>query len=81
LTFCKQNDIILKKEGVHIMDANTIIQLVGSLGFPIVMCGALFWRMVKSDEQHKAEMDKLSEALNNNTIALTKLSDKLEKGD
>lgn len=61
------------------MDANTIIQLVGSLGFPIVMCGALFWRMVKFDEQHKAEMDKLSEALNNNTIALTKISDKLEK--
>ena len=61
------------------MDANTIIQIVGSLGFPIVMCGALFWRMVKSDEQHKSEMDKLSEALNNNTIALTKLSDKLDK--
>nr|DAT06760.1 MAG TPA: YvrJ protein family protein [Caudoviricetes sp.] len=61
------------------MDANTIIQLVGSLGFPIVMCGALFWRMVKSDEQHKAEMDKLSEALNNNTNALTKLSDNLDK--
>lgn len=61
------------------MDANTIIQLVGSLGFPIVMCSALFWRMVKSDEQHKAEMDKLSEALNNNTIALTKLSDNLDK--
>nr|DAP57898.1 MAG TPA: YvrJ protein family protein [Caudoviricetes sp.] len=61
------------------MDANTIIQLVGSLGFPIVMCGALFWRLVKSDEQHKAEMDKLSEALNNNTIALTKISDRLDK--
>lgn len=61
------------------MDANTIIQLVGSLGFPIVMCGALFWRMVKSDEQRKAEMDKLNEALNNNTIALTKLSDNLDK--
>lgn len=61
------------------MDANTVIQLVGSLGFPIVMCGALFWRMVKSDEQHKEEMDKLSVALNNNTIAITKLSDNLDK--
>ena len=61
------------------MDANTIIQLVGSLGFPIVMCGALFWRMVKSDELHKEEMDKLSMALNNNTIAITNLSDKLDK--
>lgn len=61
------------------MDANTIIQVVGSLGFPIVMCGGLFWRMIISDEQHKAEMDKLSEALNNNTLAITKLSDKLNK--
>lgn len=61
------------------MDVNSIIQLVGSLGFPIVMCGALFWRMVKSDEQHKEEMTKMSEALNNNTSALVKLTEKLEK--
>lgn len=62
------------------MDANAIIQIVGSLGFPIVMCGALFWRQVKSDEQHREEMDKLSEALNNNTQAIIKLSDNLNKG-
>lgn len=62
------------------MDANSIIQLVGSLGFPIVACGALFWRMIKSDEQHKEEMAKMSEALNNNTSALVKLTEKLEKG-
>ena len=62
------------------MDANTLIQLVGSLGFPIVACVALFWRMVKSDEQHKEEMNKISEALNNNTTALVKLAEKLEKG-
>lgn len=59
------------------MDVNTLIQLVSSLGFPIVCCGALFWKIVKTDEQHKEEMDKVTEALNNNTIALTKLSDKL----
>ena len=59
------------------MDVNTLIQLVTSLGFPIVCCGALFWKMVKTDEQHKEEMDKVTEALNNNTIALTKISDKL----
>jgi hypothetical protein len=56
-----------------------MIQLVGSLGFPIVACGALFWRMIKSDEQHKEEMNKMSEALNNNTSALVKLTEKLEK--
>lgn len=61
------------------MDVNTLIQLVGSLGFPIVACGALFWRMVKSDEQHKEEMNKMSEALNNNTNAIVKLTEKLAK--
>ena len=61
------------------MDVNSLIQLVGSLGFPIVSCGALFWRMVKSDEQHKEEMNKMSEALNNNTSALVKLTERLDK--
>ena len=61
------------------MDVNVLIQLVGSLGFPIVACGALFWRMVKSDEQHKEEMNKMSEALNNNTAALVKLTEKIDK--
>lgn len=61
------------------MDVNVLIQLVGSLGFPIVACGALFWRMVKSDEQHKEEMNKMSEALNNNTNALVQLTEKLYK--
>lgn len=61
------------------MDVNALIQLVGSLGFPIVACGALFWRMVKSDEQHKEEMNKISEALNNNTSALVKLTERLDK--
>lgn len=57
------------------MDVSTITSLVSSIGFPIVMCGALFWKMNKQDEQHKEEMDKVTEALNNNTIALTKLID------
>lgn len=61
------------------MDVNALIQLVGSLGFPIVACLALFWRMIKSDEQHKEELCKMSEALNNNTTALVKLTEKLEK--
>ena len=60
---------------------NATIQAISTLGFPIVMCGALFWRQIKSDEQHKEEMTKLSEALNNNTLALTVLTDKLEKGE
>lgn len=61
------------------MELNTLVQLIGSLGFPIVMCGALFWKMNKTDEQHKEEMAKMSEALNNNTKAILKLTEKLER--
>ena len=61
------------------MDVNVLIQLIGSLGFPFVACGALFWHMVKSDDQHKEEMDKMSEAINNNTAALLKLTEKIDK--
>lgn len=59
------------------MDANTIVQLIGSLGFPIVCCIALFWRMIKSDENHKTEIERLTDALNNNTLVLQQLSDLL----
>ena len=59
------------------MDVTVITQLIGSVGFPIAACIALFYRMNKQDEQHKEEMTKITESLNNNTIALTRLSEKL----
>ena len=62
------------------MDVTTITQLIGSLGFPITCCIALFWRMIKSDENHKTEIDKLTDALNNNTLVLQQLSDLLKGG-
>lgn len=54
-----------------------VIQMIRDLGFPIAVAVALFWKNIKSDEQHKAEMDKMTEALNNNTLALTELKDKI----
>lgn len=63
------------------MDVSGLIQIVGSLGFPIAACIAVFWYLMKESENHKEEVNKLSEALQNNTIALTKLCDELEKGD
>lgn len=61
------------------MDMSSIVQIIGSLGFPIAACIAVFWYLMKESESHKAEVNKLSEALQNNTLALTKLCDELEK--
>lgn len=63
------------------MDVSSIVQVIGSLGFPIAACIAVFWYLMKESENHKAEVTKLSEALQNNTLALTKLCDELEKGE
>lgn len=59
------------------MDTNGIVQLVSSLGFPIACCIAMFWQNNKLNESHKAEVSKLNEAINNNTIALNHIIDKL----
>ena len=48
------------------MDYNTIVTLVGSLGFPIVACIALFWMM-------NTTMKEFKETVAENTNAMTEL--------
>ena len=59
------------------MDINAITQIIASLGFPIAACVAMFWQNNKLNESHKEEVSKLNEAINNNTIALNHIIDKL----
>lgn len=54
-----------------------IVSIITQLGFPVAMCLLLFWYITKKDEAHKEEIDKMSEAVNNNTIVMQKLIDKL----
>lgn len=62
------------------MDVATISQLIGTLGFPIVCCGAMFWLVVRKDTQHAEEIAAMKAAIDNNTIALIKLTDKIDNG-
>lgn len=59
------------------MDANAIASLVGSLGFPIVCCGALFWYQNKTMKEFSEKVEKavkeLSQSISSNTDATTKL--------
>lgn len=63
------------------MDYSQIVTLIQTVGFPIVMCGALFWYMIKQREQHKQETDKMTEALNNNTAILSELVTLMKERD
>lgn len=58
-----------------------IVSVISSVGFPITTALILLWYIYDSNNKHKEEIDKMSEALNNNTIAITKLLDKLGGGN
>lgn len=73
-----------------------IATLLGSYAFPVVACIAMAWYVKDSsdknrettkqlNERHTTEMlafkDEIKEALNNNTLALNKLCEKLGKED
>lgn len=51
-----------------------ITTFISNVGFPIACCAALFWYVYK-------QQDKMRESLDNNTTALTKLVERLDKKD
>ena len=55
------------------MDEQVITTMIGSLGFPIVMCIIMIKLIFTMEESHKEEIDALKESLNNNTNVLTRL--------
>lgn len=71
------------------MAINDIVSLVSTVGFPIVACLGLGWYVKYTTDQNNAEVkemrveyqtqiDKVTEALNNNTLALQRLCDKFD---
>lgn len=61
------------------MDYTTFVQLIANVGFPIACCIALFITLKNSDKNHKEEMLKMTQALENNTNAIRELSNKIDK--
>lgn len=59
------------------MTINDATTLISSVGFPICMCGAMFWYMIKENEAHKTESSEMKSAINALEIAITKLTDKI----
>lgn len=59
------------------MSPDAIISLVGSLGFPIVCCGALFYQQNKTmrdfNEKMDASVKELSTNIAQNTLAVNTL--------
>lgn len=74
------------------MDVQGVLQAITTVGFPIVCCGAMMWYVKYStdmnrdevsrlNEQHKQELTEVTQAINNNTVALTQLCDIVKQGE
>lgn len=74
------------------MTVQDVLNAITTVGFPIVCCVAMGWyvkystdqnkeEVAKLNEQHKQEMSEVTQAINNNTIALQKLCDLMKTED
>lgn len=70
---------------------NEIVRLISTVGFPIVACLLLGWyvkyqtdsyrsEVQDIQKEHREEVQKMTEAINNNTVALTQLCEKIKEG-
>lgn len=68
-----------------------IIQLISNVGFPIAACMFMAWYVKDTSakqwqeisdmtERHNDDIDKMTAAINNNTLAVQILCEKLSKG-
>ena len=52
-----------------------VVNLITSLGFPIVVAGALFWYINKKDRMHTDEINSFRESFSMNTKVLSELKE------
>ena len=60
------------------MDLSTVTNLISTIGFPIAISLVLMWYIMKLNDAHSNEVRALTSALNNNTVILQRVCDKLD---
>lgn len=61
------------------MDFNQIISSIANIGFPAVLCVLMFWKMDKQDENYRNVMQNMEKTIQDNTLAITKFIEKVDK--
>lgn len=52
---------------------NEVVQMISSVGFPIVACLILGYLLLEEKKDHKQEILTLTDAINSNTLVMTEL--------
>ena len=60
------------------MELEVIKELINSVGFPIVVCGALFWSNHNTTKRYDEILLKFRDTIDNNTLAIKSLCEKMK---
>ena len=82
----------IETERNKLMNVGELSQLISSIGFPIAMCVLMCYYIKYTqdnyrtdinnlNEKHKEESTKLVQAINNNTVVIKELSERLNKDE
>lgn len=66
---------------MEMQTVQTLQTLVGSVGFPIVACAALFWSNHQMGKRHRDEIKELTDVMERNTEALIAITEVIRKGE
>lgn len=72
------------------MNMTDLMTIISSVGFPVVACIGLGWyvkyitdnnnkEVAEMRKEHQDEISKVTDALNNNTLALQRLCDRIDR--
>lgn len=61
------------------MNVQDVSNLISTLGFPIVACGALFWSNLKTSDHYNKTIDEMRKTIEDNTLVTKQLIIKLSE--
>ncbi len=56
---------------------NDVLNVIQSFGFPIAVCVICFWYINKINDDHKSEVNALTDAIHEMRVVLQQLMDRL----
>lgn len=56
------------------METSAIVELINTVGFPIVACAALFWMNINTLKQQRLLLQEMQQAVNANTEVMKELN-------
>ena len=62
------------------MSYDVVVEFINGVGFPIAVCVALYYQNSNQDDRYDKQMQELRKVIENNTMTLTDLCGRLERG-